>query len=49
MKKLLLLLFGKRYLIKKVEWLKDDEIIIFGHRLYIKFVFSKNNDIIKKD
>lgn len=35
-KKFLLKLFGKRYFIKELNFLKDDEILIFGHRIYIK-------------
>ena len=35
-KKFLLKLLCKRYFIKELNFLKDDEILIFGHRIYLK-------------
>lgn len=35
-KEFLLKLFGKKYIIKYMDSLKNDEILIFGHRIYIK-------------
>lgn len=35
-KQLLLKLFGKKYFISYMDSLKHDEILIFGHRIYIK-------------
>lgn len=34
--KILLKLFGSKYFIKYVDWLKDDEILIFGHKIYMR-------------
>ena len=28
-------LFGKKYFIEYVDWLEQDEVLTFGHRIYI--------------
>ena len=35
-KEFLLKLFGRKYIIKYMNSLKHDEILIFGHRIYLK-------------
>lgn len=35
-KEFLLKLFGRKYIIKYMDSLKNDEILIFGHRIYVK-------------
>jgi hypothetical protein len=39
MKKLKLILaklFGKKYFIKYVDWLESDEVLTFGHKIYLR-------------
>lgn len=35
-KEFLLKIFGRKYFIKHMDSLKHDEILIFGHRIYLK-------------
>ncbi len=43
MKWFIKLLFGKKYFIKYTDKLKNDEIVIFGHKIYI------SKEVIKDD
>ena len=39
MKKLKLILaklFGRKYFIEYVDWLEQDEVLTFGHKIYLK-------------
>ena len=35
--------FGKRYFIKEVDWLRKDEIIVFWHYIYIGKTSKKSS------
>ena len=49
MKWLIKLFFGKKYFIKYTNQLKEDEILIIGHRIYIsKEVINDDKFRIKK-
>ena len=43
MKWFIKLLFGKKYFIKFTDKLKNDEILIFGHKIYISKEVIKND------
>lgn len=49
MKWLIKLFFGKKYFIKYTNQLKEDEILVIGHKIYIsKEVISNDKFGIKK-
>ena len=49
MKWLIILFLGNKYFIKYTDKLKDDEILIIGHRIYIsKEVINNDKFRIKK-
>lgn len=35
LKTIIVKFFGKKYFIKYVDWLEPDEVLTFGHKIYI--------------